>query len=221
MSDTENKVLIQLRVSPDERDELRDAGTRAGRSLPNEILYRLGEYRRGSPGGIERAIGDLAAVIAGRADATLSDLFGNPPVMLISDEARDPARVLLNVSADFADRREGMFDDVNGIPRGSAAGRYRRDFADPKMAARRSEILALTRDAMVKVLNDLGAASSVPTSAVPVEAKVAEADMVAGITFDLAKKIRAPRENDDTPEGGVLARVGKALGVQQKEASHE
>jgi hypothetical protein len=120
--------------------------------------------------------------------------------------------------------------DVSGAPRDFAGpaggfldvvGRYRRDFANPKMVARRSEILALTRDAMVKVLADLGAASSVPTSAVPDEAEVAEPEMVAGITFDLAKKIRAPRENDDTPEGRLLARVGKALGVQQKEASHE
>ena len=208
----ENKVLIQLRISSDERDELRDAGARAGRSLPNEILYRLGEYRRGSPGEIDRAIGDLAAIIARRADATLSDLFGNPA---------------LNVSVDFADL--GGMSDVSGIRRGVAAlagfldqvGGYRRDFANPKMAARRSEILALTRDAMVKVFDDLGAASSVPTSAVPEEAEVTGPDMVAGITFDLAKKIRAPRENDDTPEGRLLARVGKALGVQQKEASHE
>jgi hypothetical protein len=217
---SDNKVLIQLRISPEERDELKDAGTRAGRSLPNEILYRLGEYRRGSPGGVDRAIGDLAAVIAGRADATLSDLFGNPRVTLIRNEARDSTGVLLNVSADFADP-QGMFDVVSGIPRDFAAGRYRRNFADPKMAARRSEILALTRDAMVKVFDDLGAASAVPTSGAHDAAEVTGPDMVAGITFDLTKKIRTPRQDDDTPEGRVLARIGKALGVQQKEASHE
>jgi hypothetical protein len=58
-------TLIQLRLSEDEADELRDAGKTEGRSLPKEIQYRLHAYQSGV--GVSRALGNLAAIIVERA----------------------------------------------------------------------------------------------------------------------------------------------------------
>jgi hypothetical protein len=105
------KVLIQLRISPDERDELRDAGTIAGRSLPNEIMHRLGEYLRGDPGSPERAIGDLAAMITARANDQLAlyplaEGEGHVPQLLAV--VRDAMTIALNglgaIEAPFGDK---------------------------------------------------------------------------------------------------------------------
>lgn len=52
MEEQEKKVLVQLRLSPDEARELREAGQSHGRKLPAEIMHRL----RGSLTGAEPEI---------------------------------------------------------------------------------------------------------------------------------------------------------------------
>ena len=61
------------------------------------------------------------------------------------------------------------------------------------------QVLAGIRDAMVKVLNDLGAADT-----------SGDTDLATWATFSLAKRIKTPGD-DDTPEGKALARIGRAL----------
>jgi hypothetical protein len=75
--DEPDKVLVGLRISPEDRDELKAAGKLAGRSLPNEILYRLQAFRAPAIG-VEHAIGDLAALIARRVEGELASYWFAP-----------------------------------------------------------------------------------------------------------------------------------------------
>jgi hypothetical protein len=65
----EKKVFVQLRLDPAEAEELRLTGRAEGRTLPAEIMHRArmggGEY------GLDRATGDLAALIASGAGRAL------------------------------------------------------------------------------------------------------------------------------------------------------
>jgi hypothetical protein len=72
----DGKVLIQLRVSPEQRDEMRDAGKLAGRSLPNEVVHRLAHYRSEEPGDEARALGDLVALLSRRAERAFDQIEG-------------------------------------------------------------------------------------------------------------------------------------------------
>jgi hypothetical protein len=44
----------------------------------------------------------------------------------------------------------------------------------------------------------------------------ADGEVVQGITWDTAKRMKSPRLNDQTPEGRTLARVGKVLKFKQE-----
>ena len=65
--------------------------------------------------------------------------------------------------------------------------------------ARRVEVAATVHNALGLVLYELGAMDPKPDS-----------NVVGGITWDIVKRMRAPKEKDD-PEGRTLARIGKVL----------
>jgi hypothetical protein len=153
--------VVQVRLTPEDHAELVAAnGSETGAAA--EIMRRLEEYRSG---GVERAVGDLAAFIAARSDYALYTIFGDAEQM--------PPKIT------------------------------RKDAEE----TRRAELLATIREAMVKVLDDLGAADwKAPNSD-----QMTGPEMVTGITWDIVMRIKAPKDKDDTPEGRTLARIGKTL----------
>lgn len=60
------REIIQLRVSPEDFADLTRSALDHGRSVPAEVRERLRQYRVGEAG-FDRAIGDLAAIVARRA----------------------------------------------------------------------------------------------------------------------------------------------------------
>lgn len=155
--------IIQLRVSPKEFEILKKAAETSGRSVPAEVRHRLAltDFRP------NQAIGDLATIIAERADDALYQLFG-PAEEWLPDTTQE-------------DADEG----------------------------RRRDWLATTREALVKVLNDLGASEQPPASD-----QMTPAELVTGITWDLATRAKTRTGKDDA-EGRILARIGEALGFRK------
>lgn len=62
------REIVQLRISPEEFEDLNLAATNSGRSVPEEIRNRLAEYRSV---GIDRALVDLVTIITARANDAL------------------------------------------------------------------------------------------------------------------------------------------------------
>ena len=69
MAKTDPMVLVQMRLPPEEADELREAARKAGRTLPGEMRHRLDTYREDS---VSRAMGDLAALLTADVEATFA-----------------------------------------------------------------------------------------------------------------------------------------------------
>ena len=71
---------VQLRLTPAEHEELAKVADAAGRTVPAEIMHRVGllEGDDEEPGDDARALGDLVALLARRANQALSTLYGEP-----------------------------------------------------------------------------------------------------------------------------------------------
>ncbi len=160
------REIVQLRLSPEEYGRLKEEADAEGRSVPAEIRRRLALGRYGMPG----AIGDLATIIAARADDALDQLFGLPELWVDEEMTVEVAN-----------------------------------------EARRCDVLATTRDAFVKVLNDLGANDRPPASD-----QMTPEELVTGITWDLATRMRTRTGKDDA-EGRILAHVAEGLGFRREE----
>lgn len=148
-----NRILVQLKLRPEVHGKLVRSAEAHGRSVTSEVLSRIGfaaDYR------IEEAIGDLAELIAGRAN----DHLGGQSI-------------------------QGTFG------------------SNEFDAAYRARFLGVVRDSLTIVLNKLGAEPGTLT--------VDDFPVSQGISWDLPSKMRAPDEGDQSADGLLLGRIGKAL----------